>query len=127
MKQNESKLQQSCVSWFRSQYPHYRKILFAVPNGGLRSVITAARMKAEGVVAGVSDLLLLIPRGEYHGMAIEMKSGKNDLTESQQDFKQAVQKHGYRHVTCRTFDEFEREINSYLGNSIEKPVFYIGR
>jgi len=127
MKHNESKLQQECVRWFRYQFPHYKKLLFSVPNGGQRNIVTASILKAEGALAGVSDLILLIPRGEYHGLCIEMKSGKNDLTESQEEFKQAVQKHGYRHVTCRTFDEFEREINSYLGESVEKRVFYIGR
>ena len=34
--------------------------------------VTGARLKAEGVVAGVSDLLLLVPRGKYHGLCIEM-------------------------------------------------------
>lgn len=35
---------------------------FAVPNGGRRDAKTGARMKYEGVVRGVADLILLIPK-----------------------------------------------------------------
>ena len=117
MKNNESKLQQECVFWFRAQFPHYKKLLFAIPNGGKRNIVTASILKAEGALAGVADLMLAMPRGEYHGLFIEMKHGKNDLSESQEDFKQAVQKHGYKHITCREFDEFQRNIEGYLGQS----------
>jgi len=127
MKHNESKLQQACVKWFRLQYPHFKLNLFAIPNGGNRSVITASILKAEGVVAGVADMMLAVPRNGFHGLWLETKHGKNDLSEKQEDFKQAVQKQGYKHVTFRTFDEFEREITAYLGESVEMPVFYMAR
>lgn len=52
-----------CVGWFRLQYPAVGKLLFAVPNGGARSRTEAAIMKAEGVTAGVTDLILLLGRG----------------------------------------------------------------
>ena len=51
----ESQLQRQCVAWFRLQYPKHARLLFAVPNGGGRSRIEAAIMKAEGVTAGVSE------------------------------------------------------------------------
>lgn len=37
-------------------------MLFAVPNGGKRDTKTGARMKYEGAVRGVADLILLIPK-----------------------------------------------------------------
>jgi len=114
MKHNESKLQQECVLWFRAQFPHYKKLLFAIPNGGKRNIVTASILKAEGALAGVADLMLAMPRGEYHGLFIEMKHGKNDLSESQEDFKRAVMKHGYRHITCRTFNEFMAGVLGYF-------------
>lgn len=48
--------------------------LFAVPNGGLRHKITAARLVAEGVAAGVPDLLLPVAWRGHNGVALEMKA-----------------------------------------------------
>ena len=127
MKQNESKMQAGCVKWFRYEYPHLKMLLFSTPNAAQRSFALAAKMKAEGMVSGVADLFLSVPRGEYHGLYLEAKYGKNDLTATQQEFKQAVQKHGYKHSTFWSFDEFTNVINSYLGVPVEKRVFYVGQ
>lgn len=114
MRHQESRLQKDCVKWFRYQYPQFNKLFFSIPNGGKRDVITASIMKAEGTVSGVTDLMLAVPRKNHHGMFIEMKFGKGKLTDDQELFKSAVEKYNYKHVTCYSFDEFEREINFYL-------------
>ena len=54
--------------------------LFAVPNGGQRSAATAGRLKAEGVRAGVPDLLWPLRRHNYVGLAMELKVGRNAPT-----------------------------------------------
>ena len=66
-------MQRMCVGWFRLQYPAVGKLLFAVPNGGARSRTEAAIMKAEGVTAGVTDLILLLGRGGFNALCIEMR------------------------------------------------------
>ena len=81
----ESRLQCSCVQWFRLQHPDKRLLLFAVPNGGFRIASEAARLYAEGVVPGVSDLIYLEPRGGYGALCIEMKT---TLTGSRQSDRQ---------------------------------------
>ena len=48
-------------------------MLFAIPNGGLRSKATAGRMKAEGVKAGCPDLCLPVRSGAYGCLCLEMK------------------------------------------------------
>lgn len=68
MRHEESELQRSCVKWFRYKYSNLKPLLFAVPNGGFRNVREARIMKAEGVVAGVSDLILLLPRQGFHAL-----------------------------------------------------------
>lgn len=113
-RQDESSLQRCCVAWFRLQYPKLATLLFAVPNGGSRNAIEAARMKGEGVTAGVADLLLLVPGNGYHGLAIEMKAGKNKQTEKQIEWQKAVEAQGYRYIVCRSFDEFRQAIQNHL-------------
>ena len=54
------------------KYPELA-LLYAIPNGGNRNIVTATKLKAEGVKAGVPDLCLPVPRGGYHGMYLEMK------------------------------------------------------
>lgn len=114
MKQQESQLQIACVNWFRMQYPQFRTLLFAIPNGGMRNVVTAARMKKEGVLAGVPDLFLSVPRGEWHGFYVEMKWGKNKASEAQEKFFQYAGKYGYKCQVINSFDQFVREIEFYL-------------
>jgi hypothetical protein len=114
MRRAESELQIACVNWFRMRYPHFRMLLFSVPNGGMRNKGTAIRMKREGVVAGVSDLFLSVPRGEWHGFYIEMKAGDGKMTEKQEDFFRYASKYGYRCRVVNSFDMFVREIENYL-------------
>lgn len=92
-------------------------LLFAIPNGGKRHIGTARKLKAEGVRAGVFDLLLPVPRGEFCGLFIEMKVGKNKLTEAQAEFKTAVEGQGYLTAVCYSWLEAARTILTYLGKS----------
>lgn len=111
-KHEESKLQRSCVTWFRLQYPDY--VLFAVPNGGFRNAREAGILKAEGVLAGVADLFLMFPNKGYMGMFIEMKYGNGKQSEAQINFQANAQKLGYKYVIANSIESFMNEINSYL-------------
>ena len=112
----ESRLQRMCVGWFRLQYPAIGKLLFAVPNGGGRSRTEAAIMKAEGVTAGVTDLILLIGRGGFNALCIEMKTTAREskLTMPQAEWQVLAAQQGSCCITCRTFEEFQTEIRWYM-------------
>jgi hypothetical protein len=114
MKHEESKTQRVCVKWFRLVYPELSRLLFAVPNGGKRGIREAAIMKAEGVVAGVADLLLLIPKGNHNALAIEMKTSKGKQNENQKLWQTDFEQMGGKYVVCRSFDAFKKEVESYL-------------
>jgi len=117
MKTTEHQEQVALVTWFRLQYKQNKYCLFAIPNGGSRHIVTAVKLKAEGVLAGVSDLFLMIPKGEYHGMFIEMKAKGGKLSESQKEFMEAASSMNYKAVVCYGFDEAKEAITKYLQDS----------
>lgn len=114
MRQEEHNIQVACVRWFNLQYPQYRGLLFSVPNGGARNLVTAAKLKAEGVVAGVADLLLLVPKQWAFALCIEMKTTKGRQSPEQKEWQAKVEGEGYRYAVCRSIEEFMDTINDYL-------------
>lgn len=89
--------------------------LFAIPNGGKRDGATAARMRAEGVKAGIPDLCLPLARGGFHGLFIELKklSGKPPTGEQKRRMAELVDD-GYCALTCYGWESARRTIISYL-------------
>lgn len=110
----EGKIQEACVTWFRYNHYKYVDLLFHVPNGGYRTKRTAALMKREGVVAGVADLLLLVPNDTAHGLCVEVKTAKGRQTERQKLWQQAVIAQGYEYHVVRSLDEFIAVVDGYL-------------
>jgi hypothetical protein len=127
MKRNhlESTMQQTAVRWFK--YQHSGLLLFAIPNGGARSSVEASIMKGEGTLAGVADLFLSVPNGQYHGFYIEMKTDKGEQSEAQKEFQKKVETFGYKYAICRTVNEFIELVNVYvtsisIDRSRQKPI-----
>lgn len=129
MKREESNTQINCVTWFRLQYPQYRKVLFSVPNGGMRPRKTKTlrdgrvisyspegqKLKEEGQTEGVSDLILLISRKGFGALCLEMKRQKGGKqSPEQKEWQEAAEAAGNRYVVCKTIEEFIRTINWYL-------------
>ncbi len=117
VRDDEHRLQCMCVRYFHYKYPAYRGLLFAVPNGGARSKATAGRLKAEGVVAGVSDLLFLVPRGKYHGLCLETKTPKGRQSPEQKEWQKKVEAQGYLYKIYRNFDEFRTILDKFLNEN----------
>ena len=108
--QKESILQTACVKWFRLQYPDL--IIYAVPNGGSRNVREAQRLKAEGVLAGVADLVVLLPQGK--SLYIEMKVKGNRQTDNQKAFQGKAITLGHPYTVCYSFEEFKNAVESAI-------------
>ena len=73
------------AEWNQCKWPELR-LLYAIPNGGYRLKREAARLKAQGVKAGVPDLHLPVARGGAHSLYIELKrrrGGKLSMDQSQ--------------------------------------------
>lgn len=108
--QKESVLQTACVKWFRLQYPDL--VIYAVPNGGSRNIREAQRLKAEGVLAGVADLVVLLPQGK--SLYIEMKVKGNRQTQNQKDFQKIAETLGHTYAVCYTFEEFQKVVENQI-------------
>lgn len=105
----ETTIQQQVVKWFAWTYPETYKTgaLFAVPNEGKRTRATASRMKAEGLFRGAWDLILLLPRGGFHGACFEMKAKGGKLTPEQLAWGRARILDGY---FCDVFFSYEQAV-----------------
>jgi hypothetical protein len=98
--------------------------MFAIPNGGLRSKVTASRLKAEGVKSGVSDIFLPVIRRKpnfigsnycYHGLFIEMKIPKGGRIEPEQIiFQGLMRERGYKAEICKGWIEAVQTLQDYL-------------
>lgn len=105
------------MQWWalQSQIMHldYR-LLFAIPNGGNRDAVTGAILKAEGVRAGVPDLCLAVPSGQFHGLFIEMKTQRGRASSSQKEMLSILSAQGYDVSICHGFDDARDKILHYL-------------
>ncbi len=98
--------------------------LIAIPNGGYRKGLEAARLIGLGVKAGVSDVFLPLPRPGYHGLWIEMKKPRNDFpspsaakvafTENQRAWQERMTVQGYLCAVCYGWESAKIAIISYL-------------
>ena len=121
----ESQEQKALFQWAgyaEQQYPEL-KLLHHIPNGGKRDSRTAVNLKREGVKAGVPDICLPVARGQYHGLYIELKAGKNKTTTKQKEWLNALNQEGYATKVCYGWSEARETIEKYLGLG---HSYYIG-
>ena len=114
----ESHEQITLIKWWNlySYVKHiHEKCLFAIPNGGTRNAIEAKNLKAEGVRAGIPDLMLALPCGAFHGLFIEMKRVKKGrISKEQKEMLEVFGKLGYKTVVCFGFEAAKTAIEQYL-------------
>ena len=90
-------------------------MLIGIPNGVATTERQGAILKAEGMLAGVADLLLLLPAQGYTMLAIEMKTEKGRQSEWQKAWQKELEETGcYRYEVVRSFEQFRKLINDYL-------------
>lgn len=107
--------QVNSIAWVRHNHPE----IFAwhVKNEGLKSIGTAMKDKQEGLVKGVSDILLVGPNGFA---AIELKRATKAGTKiykEQKEFLENVSERGGYAAICYGFEMFKLAIEDYLSNS----------
>lgn len=113
----EAEEQTTLLSWCGMQEGRYPELglLFHIPNGGKRGKAEAARFRAEGVKAGVPDLMLPVARGSYHGLFVEMKRrAGGQVSREQKKWLERLREQGYATAVCRGWEEASKALQWYL-------------
>ena len=117
MRHLESQNQMALFQWSKlsqTKYPEL-SLLHAIGNGNAsRNVIQGARMKREGVLAGVSDIMLPVSRDGWHGLYVELKVKGGRVSDSQKWWLGEVSKQGYLARICYGWIEAKEVIEGYL-------------
>lgn len=96
------------IQWMRRTYPKAR--VFAIPNGGARSLSVGVALKAEGVSKGVPDLFIPAWR-----LFIEMKrSNGGRMSAEQKDWKRYLEEYEYTVFVCHGFEAAKKEVEGWL-------------
>ena len=115
-------MQQQIVRWFDIVFPEKEhKRIHHSPNGGSRNQLEAIKFKKMGVRAGFPDLWISL--GEGRTGYIELKVGKNDLTEHQKEYRDLLLRDGHKWALCRSLNDFINTLHDwgiYKGGKNEK-------
>ncbi len=147
MKHHEDSEQRAVIQWAdmtRIPLPYMQDhgrfvgdYLFAIPNGGARNRIEAARLVGLGVRAGTPDLLFAFPVGACHGLFIEMKKRKDQfrspgaalaaLTDNQNLMMMRFMEKGYACALCYGFDAARNALTNYMESRVSEKKFEPGK
>ena len=110
----EEDLQIACVEYLRllaERLKDGKTRCAAFHPGNERGNLTRYEMVVRwrlGVMAGVADLILMLPGGR--GAALELKAGANQLSQKQRDFKAICAELGWPHRVVRSPEQFENAL-----------------
>jgi hypothetical protein len=113
----EGQEQAALMTELRIRMPEVADLIYHVPNGGHRVKAVAAKLKAQGVKAGIPDLVLPMARGGFFGLYIEFKATPpNDaaISSSQHERIRKLNAQGYLAVVCRGHFDTMEQIRAYL-------------
>lgn len=119
--------QVAVMEWAETRAASYPELwlLYAIPNGGQRAKGVAAKLKAEGVKAGVPDLCLPIGKNGYHALYIETKNQKGRVADKQAVWHTALRAAGNQVEVCFGAVAAIRMLEIYLGVPItERTEFF---
>lgn len=104
----ESKIQQEIVMWFKNNYclktMNPRCAIFSVPNEG-KSAKEMMFKKATGLMAGASDLIVLMPN---KCLFVECKNATGYQRPEQKEFQSIVEALGFEYHLVRSLEDFKK-------------------
>lgn len=117
MKSIEHEIQKAFFKWIDLRKGQIKclDLFHCVPNGGKRGLYEAARLKAEGVRAGVLDTQLPVARGGFIGLAIEFKAPDANPTKEQRERAERLMIEGWCVAFCWSWESAARVTLGYVG------------
>lgn len=113
----ESEEQQALFQWAKykeGQYPEI-KLMHHIPNEGKRTISAGAKLKREGLVSGVPDICLSVPKGKYHSLYIELKRVKySKVSKEQEEYIKMLNMYDNFAIICYGWEEAAKVIEWYL-------------
>lgn len=105
----EARIQAAIITYVRTVAPDV--LIFHVPNGGLRSKSEAARMKWQGVVPGIPDLVLIGPGGRAYFLEVKTQEGRLSKAQSMM-FWRLRGLHAHCHIV-RSIDDVQAVLHAW--------------
>ena len=111
----ERQFQKLVIEYIDKCYPQIGSLCFHVPLELLRrEEHTAGMFHSLGARAGVADVVILVLRGAYHGLLIELKVPPRRPTDSQTTFLEAARAQGYAACWSDSINTVLKLIDVYL-------------
>jgi hypothetical protein len=113
--ESESNQQEIVIKYLRLAYPD---ALYCASAGGMwTSDSQRIKMARTGYVKGFPDLFIYEPRGEFHGLAIEMKKVKGSKIEPEQvQWQEQLRNRNYASYICKGNEEAIKVIDEYFNS-----------
>ena len=103
------------------QYLETKKVLWFHPPNEIKANVAYLKKRSSlGVKSGIADVIILEPRGMYHGLFIELKVGYNKPSPSQNSFLEESLKRNYLAKWTNSLDEAIYIIDQYLDTIPQK-------
>lgn len=110
----EKKEAMKLMQWARL-HPLIKHLIFKINNEGSHSSIHGYHNKLEGILPGVSDYMLPLARGSWHGLFLELKREKGyTISPAQLDWVKRMRENGYAAGFVFGADHAIRVIERYL-------------
>ena len=93
-----------------------QEVFFHVPNEGNRKPQYAHKLKLQGVLSGVADIVILLPAQGFHGLLIELKKAGGSPSAEQKTFLHVATDNGYLAVVVNDMETLQETIDSYLND-----------
>lgn len=120
----EDQEQAAFFTWLRIRHPLAYEHAYHVPNGGSRgggdrrsAQIEGARLKAQGVKAGVPDIWIPLRRGAFAGLVVEFKATPPhdaEVSKEQQQWVLRMKAQGWRSEVVLGLNALRRLIDEYM-------------
>jgi hypothetical protein len=104
----ENIIQAEIYKWFNNNYclkiHDPQCVIFSVPNGSNRNIKEAMMLQATGLVPGVSDMIVVMPK---RILFVEVKNEVGVQSDKQKVFEVKVKKLGFEYHVVRNLKEFK--------------------